>query len=430
LTDVRTSCGAVCILAALVAMIGPASADTSPIKLSFGETMRRALARNPDALIAIEEIARAKAIVEEVRAASLPTLISAAAFLQLDHARISEVNPSVIIDPATQFNASGTADLLLRPQGWVQWAQARENVVVARLSAANVRRLLATAVGQTYLSVLAQHQVIDADALGVQNAAAHVDYTHQRLVAGNGTQLDYQRAAALYNSERTLQENARFLLVRLQEQLGILIAESGPVDVVEDVRFGSLPADPTSALDDAQRLRSDLRLSRESLVAATRVRRDSWADYVPWIDANYRFFYQTPPTQTLPTTGWQLTLTLGFTIYDGGLRYGLLKERRALEHEARIRVDNELRLVSADVRTAESELAHARVALATAREAARLSADTLRLTIVAYHAGLSTNIEVIDAQTAALNADVSAALADNNERQAELDLLLASGRFP
>jgi outer membrane protein TolC len=218
--------------------------------------------------------------------------------------------------------------------------------------------------------------------------------------------------------------------VRLQEQLGILIAESGPVDVVEDVRFGALPANPTSALDDAQRLRSDLRLSRESLVAATRVRRESWADYVPWIDANYQFFYQTPPTQTLPTTGWQLTLTLGFTIYDGGLRYGLLKERRALEREARIRVDNELRLVSADVRTAESELAHARVALATAREAARLSADTLRLTIVAYRAGLSTNIEVIDAQTTALNADVSAALAENSERQGELDLLLASGRFP
>jgi outer membrane protein TolC len=272
--------------------------------------------------------------------------------------------------------------------------------------------------------------VIDADALGVQNAAAHVDYTHARLVAGNGTQLDYERALALYNSDRTQLENARFLLVRLQEQLGILIAESGPVDVVEDVRFSALPADPTSALDDAQRLRSDLRLSRESLVAATRVRRESWADYVPWIDASYQFFYQTPPTQTLPTKGWQLTLTLGFTIYDGGLRYGLLKERRALEREARIRLDNELRLVSADVRTAESELAHARVALATAREAARLSADTLRLTIVAYHAGLSTNIEVIDAQTAALNADVSAALAENSERQGELDLLLASGRFP
>ena len=54
----------------------------------------------------------------------------------------------------------------------------------------------------------------------------------------------------------------------------------------------------------------------------------------------------------------------------------------------------------------------------------------VRLTLVSYRAGLSTNIEVIDAQLASLNADVAAALAANNEKQAQLDLLLATGRFP
>jgi outer membrane protein TolC len=427
---VRTSRGAVCVVATLTVMIGQARADVEAIKLSFGETVRRALARNPDALIAIAEIARAKALVEQVRAASLPTLSAAATFLQLDSPRRSAVDPSVTLEPATELNGSGTATLPLHPQSWVLWAQARENLVLARLSAANVRRLVAITVGQTYLAVFAQHQVIDADELAVRNTAAHVDYTHTRLVAGNGTQLDYERALALYNSDRTQLENARFLLVRLQEQLGVLIAESGPVDVVETVQLPALPGNAASALDDARRLRTDLGLSRESLVAVTRVRRDSWADYVPFIDASYQLFYQTPPTQTLPTKGWQLTVTLGFIVYDGGLRYGLFKERRAFEREAHIGLENELRLVGAGVRTAASELQHARTALAAAREAARLSADALRLTILAYHTGLSTNIEVIDAQTAALNADVAAALAENNERQGELDLLLASGLFP
>ena len=54
----------------------------------------------------------------------------------------------------------------------------------------------------------------------------------------------------------------------------------------------------------------------------------------------------------------------------------------------------------------------------------------MRLTTVSYHAGLSTNIEVIDAQLASLNADVAAALAENDERQAQLDLLLATGHTP
>jgi outer membrane protein TolC len=82
------------------------------------------------------------------------------------------------------------------------------------------------------------------------------------------------------------------------------------------------------------------------------------------------------------------------------------------------------------VRLAASELSYARAALTSAREAARLWTDSLRLTLIGYRSGLLTDIDVIDAQTQALNADIQAAIAENNERQGELDLLLASGRLP
>src|SRR5262245_59269993 len=114
-----------------------------PIRVSFAEAMRLTLLRNPDALVAVAEIARAGAIVEEVRAASLPTLNGTAAFTQLDSPRVSLVNNSSIIEPETQFNGAGTAALTLDPRRWVGWAQARENVRVTRLAAADVRRQLA-----------------------------------------------------------------------------------------------------------------------------------------------------------------------------------------------------------------------------------------------------------------------------------------------
>jgi outer membrane protein TolC len=417
----------VAAVAALFAQMGRAYAQ--PAQLSFAEAMRRAFARNPDALVATEEITRARAVVEEVRAGSLPTVTATATLLQLDNARISSVNGSVL-SPATQFNAAGTAALALDPRRWAQWSQARENVNVTRLGAAEVRRQLAVAVGQMYLSVLAQRQVVQADQSAVQNAAAHVEFTKARLEGGNGTLLDFQRATALYQSDRTLLERAQFLLVRLQEQLGILLGENGPIDVTADVQLATAPVEEKAALDDAQRLRSDVHLTRERLAAAAKVRRESWADFMPSASASFDYFYQTPPTQTLPTSGWQLVVSVGVPIYDGGLRYGLLKERRTLEREASIRLDAELRLVSADVRTALVELQRARAALGSALEAAKVSADVVRLTAVSYRAGLSTNIEVIDAQLASLNADVAAALAENNQRQAQLDLLLATGRFP
>jgi outer membrane protein TolC len=415
---------------ALVCAFATTTAHAQPLRLPFVEAVRRAMLRNPNAMVALEEIRRAGAVLEEVRAASLPTLVATALTTQLDSARHSTVNPTVIITPQTRFLPAGSATLPLYPQNWVRWAQAREAVTVSRLSAAEVRRNVAIAVGQVYLAQVTQHRIVDAAELAVHNATAHVEYAKARLDAGNGTLLDYERATALLASYRTQLENARFVVVRLAEQLGILLGETQPIDVMPTLALPPPPPDAAVALADALRLRADLRLSRELVTQTTRIVRDSWADYVPWASLNFQPFWQTPPDQAFPHAGYQLLFDVGFEIYDGGLRYGLLKERRALAGEAHIRLDAQLRLVSADVRTATAELAHATAALTSARESARLWTDALRLTFVAYRAGLSTNIEVIDAQTAALNADVQAALAENNEQQAELDLLLASGRFP
>ena len=54
----------------------------------------------------------------------------------------------------------------------------------------------------------------------------------------------------------------------------------------------------------------------------------------------------------------------------------------------------------------------------------------LRLSELAYRAGATSNLEVIDAERASRDADTAAAIAEDAARQARLDLLAASGRFP
>jgi len=57
--------------------------------------------------------------------------------------------------------------------------------------------------------------------------------------------------------------------------------------------------------------------------------------------------------------------------------------------------------------------------------------DPDRLVVnISFKAGASTNIEVIDAQRAARDADLVAAIAENQARQARLALLVALGLFP
>ncbi|MCU1280241.1 MAG: outer rane efflux protein, partial [bacterium] len=84
----------------------------------------------------------------------------------------------------------------------------------------------------------------------------------------------------------------------------------------------------------------------------------------------------------------------------------------------------------ADVRAAGEEVRRSVAALAAARDAAKLAGEGLALTNLAYRAGASTNIEVIDSERVARDADTAVAQAEDAWRQATLDLLLASGRFP
>jgi outer membrane protein TolC len=54
----------------------------------------------------------------------------------------------------------------------------------------------------------------------------------------------------------------------------------------------------------------------------------------------------------------------------------------------------------------------------------------VRITDIAFREGANTNIEVIDAQREARDADTAVAVAGHGLRRAQLELLAATGRFP
>ncbi len=75
-------------------------------------------------------------------------------------------------------------------------------------------------------------------------------------------------------------------------------------------------------------------------------------------------------------------------------------------------------------------MVHADKALTASRAAADLARRALELANVAYKAGATSNLEVIDASRESRAADTAAAQSEDLSRQARLDLLAASGRFP
>jgi outer membrane protein len=397
----------------------------APPTLSLANAISMALARNPTAIVAYAEMRRAQAIVEEARAGALPTLYGNGTLTQLDSARTYQ---GVVQLPQTAFQANALLTVpLIVPKPWAQWSQAKDQVDVSKLSADDTRRVVAVSVARAYLAVVAQKRVIDAVVRARDTDRAHYEYAHQRFAGGVGNRIDEVRANQQLQSDEATVQQQYSALMRDREALGVLVGVGGALDAEETTL--STPASPEQALTEAEH-RSDVLAANARVKQAQHTVDDNWTDYSPYLAGTFMPFYQNPATVTYPTTGWQAELILTIPLYDGGLRYGQERERSVSRDEARAQLDATLRQARSDVRTAFEELKRADAALESSREAARLAESALELANIAYRAGAYTNIEVIDAERTARDAETAVAVAEDGARQARVDLLAATGRLP
>ena len=401
----------------------PAAAEALE-RVTFDEAVGRAVAHNPSIGEASQAILRAQGLLQQARAAYLPTLYGAAGTTVLDAARGFDDS---ITQPRTQSAFSATLAVpVIAASSWAAKNQASDRVRIARISAEETRRQVALTAAQTYLAVIAAQRQREIALRNLDTARALDEYAKARLDAGKGSRLNHVRST----QERAVAEGrlelTELLVRRAQEALGVAVYAPGPLDAEGDPSLQA-PAPPP---DDAWlQQRPDIRLFTAQEQAADRVVRDYWTTWVPTVSAGFTPRYVTPAGLFEPARTWRAFFQLQVPIYDGSLVAD--KKLRVAEREtARIRLGavklqarSELRLAQESVRRSEQIVAASRLAAESAEEA-------LRISDIAFRAGATSNIEVVQAQQAARQAEVELAVAEDRLRQSRLDLLLALGQFP
>jgi outer membrane protein len=412
------------LAAASLALVDSAAAQTIPAKVTFEDAIRIALEKNPGIAEASQSILRAEALLQQARTVYRPTLSGSVVTNVLDSARGFE---AFVVQPQTQsvFGASLSYPVIAASR-WAARAQAEDQVRVARLSVADVRRQIAIAAAQAYLAVIAQQRQVDVNERARENAQAHVDYARALLEGGAGSKLNELRASQEFATVEVLLEAARLAERRAQEALGVLLAADGPVDAASDPAFDV----PTTATDAWMTDRTDVQFFSAQVDAASRVVRDSWKDWVPGATASFEPQVLAPAGLFQPARTWRGFVALDVPIFDAGSRRAVIRQRQVTLDTARIQLTDVQLRARAELRTAQASVESTERALEKARLAAQHAADVLRITDVAFRAGATTNIELIDAQRRARDADTAAAQAEDRVRQARLDLLVALGRFP
>jgi outer membrane protein TolC len=268
---------------------------------------------------------------------------------------------------------------------------------------------------------------VDVNLRARENAQAHVDYARRRFEGGVGSRLNELRAAQELETDEVFLEASRLAVRRAQEALGVLIAADAPVDAAGEPAF-EVPSVPAGEEWLAER--PDVQLFTAQVSAANRVFTDSWKDWVPSATASFEPQFVAPAGLFQPSRTWRGFVSLSVPIFDAGARRATARQREVAVGTARIQLTDVQLRARAELRAARAAVESTERARTHARLAAQHAADVLRISDIAFREGLTSNIELIDAQRRARDADTAVAQAEDRVRQARLDLLVALGRFP
>ncbi len=421
----RASLTAVALVALVVV---PVAAQAPPPIVAdvvgFDDAVRRAIAANPTVERAATAVRSAQVLLAQARAAVRPTVDGTISTTVLDGERGFDGN---VVQPRTQtlFAGSAATPVLAMAQ-WAARAQAALRIGVAELDVADVRRQVGVAAAEAYLSVVGAKRQLDVNERARDNAQAQLDYARARREGGVGSRLNELRAAQELAVVQELVERARLAVALGQEALGLIASADRPLDTAAEPTLEM----PVVAGESWLRDRSDIKLFDARIDVAGRVLADSWKDWVPTVRASFDPQFITPAGLFQPSGTWRAVLAASIPIFDGGQRRAAKAGRDVQLSLARVELkDAELRAKSGERAARVSIDAEARL-LVRAREAAGHAAEVLRITDIAFRAGATTNIELIDAQRQSRDAETAVRQAEDRARLARLALLVALGRFP
>jgi outer membrane protein TolC len=452
-TIITTSLALVAAVAApsgaAFAQRGAAPRDT--IRLSVEDAVTRAMRQSPEARIAAAQIDVADAQITTARATGLPQLSFNGSYQQvLENARASIV--SNVFGQAFTYTANARLSQTLFQGGRViAGARAAGDVRNAsRLDQQETRSLVSVTAQRAYLDALFTAQLVDIERQNLALAQERVAQLEQLEKGGRASRYDVLTArVSRSNLEPQViqaQSNRELALLTLKQILNIPADQ--PVALTSALDPAGVAAVVERAMADTALpvSRPAVRSAEYTLEARKQGIRVARADFLPTVSAFIQSGYLAlPASNGLPTSfgrtaigfcadpasatrpcqnnGWfadrNFGVQISWPIFDGLRTKGNLDLAQAQARLAEVQVDQVRERVAIELAQAQSELERARAAYAAQRQNAGEAEEAFRLASLRFTRGLSTQLEVSDAQLALLTAQT-------NELRAVYDLYLAT----
>jgi outer membrane protein TolC len=436
IVDVNTTRLASVALACAFALVAhDARAEGKPWTL--GEALSRAMSRAPAIMAAKAARATADEKTSLSRAAYYPTLtaqLAGNASTVRDTQAAPPPSDQVFVYQNSQLSASGGVSLR-----WTLWDFGRtSNAARAAdegLRAAEAHEAASMAatiadVTTTYLNYVYRRRFVDLTKATVANRERLA--TIAKALAKSGLQPPIEELRALQRLESSRRDAAVAEVSAADSRAELAVLLGVDASTIGEGKVPSLEVDANAARAEVDAAKGPLPSAARAVADARAAEAEATSSrYFPTIalhgDATYRFAYVDRNDAVLTARTAHGSLVFSVPIFDmaipsaTGAARAEAKHADALAEKAVLDAKREASVAASAVRTVGEQLTHA-------KKAADLAASVYAVVQARYVQGLSTPVELYDAESADIAARTEKLRAELTETLAKARLLVATGR--
>lgn len=408
------------------------------LPLSLRKSVEIALAPDGNTRVAIaqEQIAAAEARRQQARAALLPNVDGQIGYqsvtrnlqafgIQFPTLPIPGLSFPTFVGPFGIFDARVSATQnLLDLSSWKRFEAAKGSITAAKLEASAVRTQVTENVARAYLAALRTEARLEAAQANVKLAEALRELAESQRRAGTGTGIEVVRGdVQLANERQRLQmaENDRNR-AHLQLMRAMDLKLDTKLELTDKLAYR--PVEPMSidqAIDQALKARPDFQAQQQrERVARLNQSAIDW-ERAPSVSAFGDYGAIGTEIGTSRATR-AVGIAVRVPIFSGGRREARSAESRVQVRTEALRTRDLRQQMELDLRLAFESLTSADLQVKTAEEGMQLAQRELEQAQRRYKAGLTSSMEVTDAQTRLIRAQDNriAALFQHNLARIEL----------
>jgi len=397
--------------------------------------IRTALEENKDVRLAVARVLEARAQAGVARANQFPRLDGNSSYQRQRVSTVSTMPLPPAVDPEQEVFRS-TLDLSFELDLWGRLRRATEAARADLLASEETRRgVIVTLVGdvaQAYFDLLELDRELDIARQTLDSRRESLRIVRLRFDNGITSELDLRRAEGEVASASAQVPDLERRVAETENRLSVLLGRNpGPIArggrLTEQAVLPEVPAGLPSALLER---RPDLRQAEQRLVAANARIGEAKAAYFPQVNLTGAFGVESVALSDLftgPARVWRFGPRITIPIFNAGKITNQVRTAEARTEQALVQYQQSVQQAFREVE--DALVGHRKIREIRPDREALVAANrrSLQIADLRYRDGLSTYLDVLDAQRQLFSSEIELARTTRDQLTAVVQLYKALG---